>query len=143
MADAPFFRGRDAVLRLFVNNKEVLINAKTWSAKPVMTKGKDDLNGEDRARPYAVLDFYEFTFTGYQRDVDAYDAWLSDVANEDTSASPLAKAASMRIGQRGKARAGYVASEITLDEFEMNQGGRTEAVMLNGGFRARYFKKVP
>ena len=54
MSDTPFFRGKDAVFRLFQDGKEELLNAKTWSVKRNTSDGADGVNGEDRDRPYSV-----------------------------------------------------------------------------------------
>ncbi|MGL1297109.1 hypothetical protein ACSTKD_00015, partial [Vibrio parahaemolyticus] len=70
--------GKDVRLRLFVQSREVQINAKTWNCKANTTKYVDDVNGEDRSRPGRIINFWEFAFSGYQRDVDAFNAFLAD-----------------------------------------------------------------
>ena len=140
--DKLFFRGKDVRLRLFVATKEVQLNAKTWSCKANTTKYADDVNGEDRSRPGRVINFWEFQFSGYQRDVNAFNTFLDDIANDDLDVQPYIKSVGVLVKMIDGTKAAYLATEVTLDDPEMNQGGRAEAVMLSGGFRARYFKPV-
>lgn len=140
--DKLFFRGKDARLRLMVASNDVQLNAKTWSCKANTTKFADDVNGEDRSRPGRVINFWEFNFSSYQRDLVAFNTFLFDIANDDAEVQPLIKSVGILIKMIDGTKAAYLATEVTMDDPEMNQGGRTEAVMLNGGFRARYFKPV-
>jgi hypothetical protein len=140
--DKLFFRGKDVKLRFFIQSSEIQLNAKTWSCKASTTKYADDVNGEDRSRPGRVINFWEFGFSGYQRDVNAFNAFLGDIANDDAEVQPFIKSVGILIKMIDGTKAAYLATEVTIDDPEMNQGGRTEAVMLNGGFRARYFKPV-
>ena len=140
--DKLFFRGKDVKLRLFIQSAELQLNAKTWSCKANLTKFADDVNGEDRSRPGRIINFWEFAFAGYQRDVVAFNAFLADIANDDAEVAPFIKNVGILIKMIDGTKAAYNATEVTIDDPELNQGGRGEAVMLNGGFRARYFKQV-
>lgn len=140
--DKLFFRGKDVRLRLFIEKQEAQLNAKTWSCKANTTKYADDVNGEDRSRPGRIINFWEFAFSGYQRDVLVLNQFLFDIANDDAQVEPLIKSVGILIKMIDGTKAAYLATEVTIDDPEINQGGRTEAVMLNGGFRARYFKPV-
>lgn len=140
--DKLFFRGKDVKLRFFIGPKELQLNAKTWSAKANTTKYADDVNGEDRSRPGRIINFWEFQFSGFQRDIVVFNEFLFDIANDDAQAEPLIKSIGIVIKMIDSTRAAYLATEVTIDDPEINQGGRTEAVMLNGGFRARYFKPI-
>lgn len=140
--DTPFFYGKDARLRFLIQSAEIQLNAKTWSCKANTTKYADDVNGEDRSRPGRIINFWEFVFSGYQRDVNAFNAFLADIANDDAQVAPFIKSVGILIKMIGGTKAAYLATEVTIDDPEINQGGRTQAVMLNGGFRARYFKPV-
>ena len=140
--DKLFYRGKDVRLRFFIQSKELQLNAKTWSAKANTTKYVDDVNGEDRSRPGRVINFWEFQFSGFQRDVIVFNAFLFDIANDDAQVEPLIKSVGILVKMIDGTKAAYLATEVTIDDPEINQGGRTEAVMLNGGFRARYFKPV-
>ncbi len=99
-------------------------------------------DGEDRSRPGRVINFWEFQFSGFQRDVIVFNAFLFDIANDDAQVEPLIKSVGILVKMIDNTKAAYLATEVTIDDPEINQGGRTEAVMLNGGFRARYFKPV-
>ncbi len=142
MPDTPFFRGKDAVFRLFMDGRERLLNAKTWSAKRNTTDGADGVNGEDRDRPYSVTNFYDLSVTCYQKDASILLALLEDQANDDADAAPLDKAVGLNIRIQDGSRAAFVAKEVTLGAWEFNQGGRADAVMLTIPLRARYFSKV-
>jgi hypothetical protein len=140
--DKLFYRGKDVRLRFFIRLRELQLNAKTWSAKLNSTKYADDVNGEDRSRPGRVPNFWEFQFSGFQRDVLTFNEFLFDIANDDAQVEPFIKSVGILVKMIDGTKAAYLATEVTIDDPEINQGGRTEAVMLNGGFRARYFKPV-
>ena len=142
MSDIPFFRGKDAVFRLFMDGRERLLNAKTWSVKRNTTDGADGVNGEDRDRPFSVTNLYDLSVTCYQKDASILLALLEDQANDDADAAPLDKAVGINIRIQDSSRAAFVAKEVTLGAWELNQGGRADAVMLTIPLRARYFSKV-
>jgi hypothetical protein len=142
MPDIPFFRGKDAVFRLFMDGRERILNAKTWSAKRNTTDGADGVNGEDRDRPYSVTNFYDLSVTCYQKDASILLALLEDQDNDDAGVLPLDKAVGLNIKIQDGSRAAFVAKEVTLGAWELNQGGRADAVMLTIPLRARYFSKV-
>ena len=142
MPDIPFFRGKDAVFRLFMDGRERLLNAKTWSVKRNTTDGADGVNGEDRDRPFSVTNLYDLSVTCYQKDASILLALLEDQANDDADAAPLDKAVGINIRIQDSSRAAFVAKEVTLGAWELNQGGRADAVMLTIPLRARYFSKV-
>jgi hypothetical protein len=142
MADLPFFSGKDAKMRLFMGNSEVNLNAKTWSAKPNVTKWNEGVNGEDADRLGSILNFWEFDFEGFQRDVSAFNAFLADVGLSQLQVAPQNINIGIVIKMYDGTKAAYQALECTRDDFEMNQGGRTDRVMLKGGFRSRYFKQL-
>src|SRR5438132_13916469 len=127
--DRLFFRGKDARLRFFLDKREMQLNAKTWSAKANTTKYADDVNGEDRSRPGRIINFWEFQFSGYQRDVVAFNGFLFDIANDDAQVEPLIKSVGILIKMIDGTKAAYLATEVTADDPELNQGGRAEAVM--------------
>jgi hypothetical protein len=111
MADVPFFRGKDAVFRLFQDGSEKILNAKTWSVKRSTTDGADGVNGEDRDRPYSVTNYHDLSVTCHQRDATMLVALLADQANDDAQTTPLDKSVGISIriqdgtgpssGQRG------------------------------------------
>jgi hypothetical protein len=142
MSDIPFFRGKDAVFRLFQDGRERIVNGKTWSVKRNTTDGADGVNGEDRDRPYSVTNFYDLSVTCYQKDASILLALLEDQANDDAQTVPLDKAVGINIRIQDGSRAAFVAKEVTLGAWELNQGGRADAVMLTIPLRARYFSRV-
>ena len=140
--DIPFFSGKDVKMRLFFGNAEANLNAKTWSAKPNITKWNEGVNGEDADRLGSITNFWEFEFEGFQRDVSAFNAFINDVLLNQTQTAPQIITIGIVIKMLDGTKAAYQAIEVTRDDFEMNQGGRTERVMLKGSFRARYFKPL-
>ena len=135
----PFFSGKDAVLRLFSNGPEVILNAKTWDCGPDVTKVADGVNGEDRDRLQSIVNSFSFTadcFMDDAKQIDAMNAW---VANNDAQASPFDVAAAISIKVLDTSKKAYVAKEVTIDDWRVKQGGRSERVMFTLNFRARYF----
>jgi len=140
MADLPFLRGQQAVLRFFSGSSEVVLNAKNWKANPNVTKIADDVCGEDRSRLDRVVNYWEYSADCYTRDMAALDAFLADVANDDTGVAPLDKGAGVRVAPRDGSRKAYVATEVTWDSVDTNAAGRGDRVMITVTFRSRYYK---
>lgn len=140
--DLPFFSGKDVKMRLFIGNSEVALNAKTWSAKPNLTKWNEGVNGEDADRLGTIVNFWEFDFEGFQRDVSTFNAFLADAGVQTQQIAPQIINVGIIVKMLDGTRAAYQASEVTRDDFEFKQGGRTDRVMLSGGFRSRYFKQI-
>ena len=143
MATKPFFSGKDAVLRLFSNGAEVILNAKTWDCGPDVTKVADGVNGEDRDRLQSITNSYSFTADCYMDDAKQIDAMLAWSSNNDAQVAPYDAAAAISIKVLDGSKKAYLAKEVTIDDHRIKQGGRTERVMITINFRARYFTALP
>lgn len=135
-------RGTDAKIIYFQDGQKVTLDAKTWSIKPNVTKNADGVNGETRDRLSKTLNYYEITIQCYQRTGDLLKKYLEDQANEDTHAAALDKQGGFRLVPRASARESYVITDIIFDDFDLNQGGRADAVMMTLNMRASDMTKT-
>ena len=138
----PFFSGKDAVLRLFTNGKETILNAKSWTVTPDVTKVADGVNGEDRDRLYSFINSYNFTASCFMDKAGQIDDLLAYFGNNDAQVAPFDVAAGINIKVLDGTKKTYVAKEAVLDDFNVSNSDRKERVMLTINFRARYFDPV-
>lgn len=139
----PFISGKDATFRLFINGKETILNAKSWSLSADVTKAQDGVNGEDRDRPMSFVNLYNWTVTCFLDRMNQVDDVLAYVANTDAQVAPYDAA----FGIKGKIQDGtkkaYVGKECTVDDYTINMSDRKDRVMLTLNGRARYVDPVP
>jgi len=140
MADLPFLRGQQVVLRFFSGSSEVVLNAKNFKVTPNVTKIADPVCGEDRDRLDTVVNSFDFTADCYTRDLAILDAWLAKVVVDDAGVAPSAIGAGVRCAPRDGTRKAYVASDVAWDSVDTNVAGRTDRVMQSVTFRSRYYK---
>lgn len=143
MAGTPFFSGKDAVLRLFINGKETILNCKSWDANPNVTKVNDGVNGEDRDRLQVIVNYFEFTASCFMDKAQQIPDVLAYYGNNDAQVTPYDAAAAIQFKLLDGSKAAYVAKEVTVDDIKISNSGRTDRVMLSLNFRARYFDAVP
>ena len=135
-------RGTDASIVFFLDGNKVVLDAKTWSIKPNVSKNVDDVNGEDRSRLSKTLNYYEITITCFQRDTTILEAYFKDQANEDAHVTPLDKVGGFRLRPHDGSKRSFVIRDVVWDDFEENQGGRTDAVMVTINLRASDVKQA-
>ena len=143
MASTPFFSGKDAVLRLFINGKETILNAKSWDASPNITKVNDGVNGEDRDRLQSIVNYFEFSASCYMDSGAQIPDVLAYYANNDAQVLPFDAAAAIQFKILDGSKKAFVAKEVTVDDVKISNSGRTDRVMLSLNFRARYFDATP
>lgn len=134
--------GTNARIVYFQDGNKVVLDAKTWSIKPNVTKNADGVNGEERDRLSRILNYWEVSISCYQRDATVLKQWLADQANEDAQAAPLSKSGGFRLYPRDGTSVAFVISDIVWDDFDLNQGGRDQAVMISLNMRAQDVREV-
>lgn len=139
----PFFSGKDAVLRFFIDGDEVILNAKTWKVTAQGQKAADGVNGEDRARLQFLIDFFELTAECFMNDGKQIDAIQKYIANNDGQLTPFDGAAAIMIRPLDGTKKNFQAKELCWDGFDINNGGRTDRVMFSLQARFRYFEPIP
>lgn len=142
MADVPFILGIQSVFKFFIDGKEIILNAKSWSVKANVTKIADGVNGEERDRLDRTVNYFEITADCYQRNTDLLEAAINDIVNDDQSVTPLEKAGGCRLKIRDGSRKAFLCKEIILDDFDINASGRSDRTMVKLNFRCRYFESV-
>lgn len=141
-AAVPFLRGTKAVIRVFMNTKELVINAKNWTISENAEEISDPVGGEDRDRLDIVTNSYELKFSLYQSDLTVLNALIADRDNDDAAVAPLVKQGGLRMKLSDGTRNAYMFTEMVRKPWTLNMGSRTEAVMVESGFRFRNFKSV-
>jgi hypothetical protein len=139
----PFISGKDATFRLFINGKETILNAKSWSISADVTKAQDGVNGEDRDRPMSFVNLYNWTVTGFLDKMTVVDDILAYVANTDAQVAPYDVAFGIKAKIQDGTKKAYVGKEATLDDFTVNETDRKDRVMFTCNGRARYVDPVP
>ena len=144
MAAAPFFKGKNVVMQLFIDGAPVGddIAVKSFSAKPNVTTIADGVGGEDRDRLDVEVNFYELKLECFQVDPQKLLNVLSDQENVDAGGMPTSKEFAMVIKPANGAKAGFKGTECTIDDWEFAFSGRTDRAMFTIPVRSRYFKAV-
>ena len=143
MATTPFFSGKDAVLRLFINGNETILNAKSWDASPNVTKVNDGVNGEDLDRLQVIVNYFEFTASCFMDSAKQIPDILAYYANNDAQVLPYDAAAAIQFKILDGSKRAFVAKEVTVDDCKISNSGRGDRVMISVNFRARYFDAIP
>lgn len=143
MATTPFFSGKDAVMRLFINGAEVILNLDTWDAGPNVTKAADGVNGEDRDRLQTIMNYFELTSKGWMDKAAQIPAVMNYISNNDAQVQPLDAAVALSFKILDGSKLAFVAKEVTIDDWKITQGGRTTRVNFSLNMRARYFDPIP
>lgn len=140
MANENNLSGTKARVRLFLDSDEVILQTKSWDLDMVMDEGKDDVGGENAARPWSEFSHWKFTGTCYMRDNKLLDAQLKDLQRKLDGLPEEGKSGGFRLEPEGKNRVAYVFNDITWDSFKVSMSGRTERLMANINLRFRYLK---
>jgi len=129
-------RGTNAKIRFRQDGQPVVLDAKSWTIKPNVTKNADGVNGENRDRLSKTINYYEITVSCFQRDASVLQAYLTDQNNEDAMAAALDKQAGFTLYPRNGTSAPFLVVDVVWDDFDLNQGGRADAVMVTVNMRA-------
>lgn len=131
----PFMEGRNGKL-IFVQNKvPKSYPFKTWSIKPIVVKHADGVGGEKRARLSKTLDYYELTGQMFVKDAEWIQDYLEAQAAEDAMTAPIEQSGAVRFMPNNGTRKSYVFDELIWDDWDFNQGGRTDKKMTTVNFR--------
>ena len=142
MASVPFFSGKDAIIRLFINGDEVVIPVKNWEVGVVGVDAADGVNGEQRDRLQFIVNYFEGSFTCWESDVSPLEALINNINNDDQEVLPLEKTVGFNMRLLDGTRKNFAGKEGTLGAWRFTQGGRTERVTLTVPFRIRFFDEV-
>src|ERR1700690_3693041 len=120
MSDVSFFKGQQAVFRVFLDSQELILNTKSWNVKVNVTKIADGVNGEDRDRLDRVVNYFEISADAFQRDVLVLQGFLKDIKNDDASVFGLAKGGGMRLKILDGSRKSFQCKEMTFDDWDFS-----------------------
>jgi hypothetical protein len=142
---APFWSGKNATVSFFIDgSNKVPVTIESWSVKPNVTAINDGIGGEDRDRLQTITNYYQCTLNCKQVNVADLIQILANSANDDTNALPLNKGLSFLIQPNDGTYASFQFSgDITVDDWEWANSGRTDRQKLTIPLRAQYFTQVP
>lgn len=143
MAAIPFVRGRDAVFKLYQQNKPIYLPCKTWDIDENATENADGVNGEDRDRLDKVTNYFTCKLEVFQQDQSLILAYMAAQNQDDASLLPLVQTGAIQIRQRDGTRAAYLLEEMKIGPLKETLSSRQEVVMLSLTVRFRYWKPVP
>ena len=72
----PFWAGNSSCLKWIIERDTEALHIVSWTIEQVVTKGRDHVNGERRARPWVVIDGYDIRLVCAQHDVAAFKRLL-------------------------------------------------------------------
>lgn len=127
----PAMTGRHATLVLFQDNAKKNFPFKSWTIKPNVTKHADGVNGEDRDRLDVTLNYYEFSGEMFQVDLEALEAHLEALEARDAKTIPLDQKGAIRFQPNNGTKASFVLQGMSIDDFDLKQGGRNEKLMVS------------
>lgn len=132
--------GRNYVMRFFQDKDEVLFRFKSHTLENTKDEGKDDICGENAARPYAEHSLWKFTGETYLLDMSVLRLYLADLKRQMDNLPDYVKTGGIRCSPEGKPREAFVMIDPTLDGWKWSAGGRTERVMASINIRFRYLE---
>lgn len=138
----PFWSGKNAKVTFLQDNTKVPVDVTSWSVKRNATKVNDGVGGEDRDRLDSITNYFDISLTCKQVGIEDLKKLLEDIDNEDALVAPLDKALAFTIKPNDGSKASFVATEVTVDDWDWASGGRTERQTLTIPLRARYFREV-
>lgn len=133
--DKGFMEGRHARLLFVQNSVPKSFAFKTWTIKPNVTKHNDGVNGEKRDRLSKTLNFYELTGQMFKKDANWIDDWLEAQDADDANTAPLDQEGAIRFNPLDGTRRSFILDGLIWDEWDLNQGGRGEKMMVGVSLR--------
>lgn len=127
--------GKNGRLVWFQDDQKMPMDFKSWSLKPNVTKFNDAINGESRDQLDMQLNFYEISGQMYARDAQIIQAWIAQQKVRDANTAPLPQDGAVRFYPNNGTRQSFVLVGMIWDDFEINNGGRSEKMMVPVSFR--------
>jgi hypothetical protein len=129
--------GKNARLIVFSDNDKTLIDFKTWTLKPNVTKHNDGINGDDSDELDFTFNYWELGGQMFARNADWLRAYLKSLAPRQANTAPLVQQAATRFYPNNGTKQSFVLVNLTWDDFDANQGGRAEKFMVGVSLRCR------
>lgn len=139
---AAFTRGKDVTAQYRQNGQQIVAAYSSIKIDEQADSGVDDVNGEDRSRPYIVTNYFTITLEGYTPDLVLMQSFLADIANEDARVAPLDKAVGFKFKTRDGLSVAFRATSVTRGPLSIDSGSRTDPVKQSFSLLARYFDQV-
>jgi len=129
----PFWAGKNAAVKWFVDGTPAVINVVSWSLKQTATEGADHVNGEPRARPWRVVDGYDLSMNCRMRDAGLIELLLAaskvddDDEGNDLGSIPAQHMLALILKPLDGGRYGFATSGIaTVGAWGLNVGGQAD-----------------
>jgi hypothetical protein len=129
--------GKNARLIIFQDGEKTLVDFKTWTLKPNVTKHNDGINGDDSDELDYTFNYWEIAGQLFARNADWLRQYLTALAARQANTSPLAQQAATRFYPNDGTKKSFVLVGLVWDDFDANQGGRSEKFMVGVNLRCR------
>lgn len=121
-------RGRNVKLSFRQNNAPVVFRTDVIDVEEVGEEGWDQVNGEQRGRPFLVTDGFKLRISAYVHNLDALRSFLSDTANDDVAVAPLKQQAALRLDLLDGTGGAFILQGCKRGLWKLSIGGRKSAV---------------
>jgi len=129
--------GKNGRLIVFQDRTKRIVDFKTWTMKPNVTKHNDGINGDEADELDFTFNFWEIAAQVFMRDGDIVRAYLEALANRQANTAPLDQQAGVRFYPNDGTRESFVLVGLVWDDFDLNQGGRSDKMMVGINMRCR------
>ena len=143
MATKPFFKGKDVRIEMLLDEKQLIVLAKSMEVEAVGEEIADDICGEERARLEFVLSHYKVMIEAMQEDLTLMKAFLAHQRLLDARTLPKESGLGFLVYPNDGTRAGFTATDYVLDAWKFSVGGRKDRNSLSIPGRCRYFDEIP
>lgn len=121
--------GKNGRLIFFQDSSKRIIDFKTWTVKPNVTKHNDGINGADADEVDITFNYWEISAAVFMRDSDLIRAYLESLEKRQTNTAPLDQSGAIRFYPNDGTRLSFILVGLCWDDFDVNQGGRSEKIM--------------
>jgi hypothetical protein len=142
MGSKPFWSGRSAKLKLFVDGQAVTINVTQWSISPYGTEAQDTVCGDVRSENQTLVEGYNIGITCLMRDVDEINILVGNTENDDALVMPFSTSMGFLLKPLDGTTKAFSADAVTIGLWEWAVGGQSERSTVTIPMKARYVKKV-
>lgn len=138
----PFMEGRNTRFVFFQDRVRQSLPFKTTTIKPNVTKHADGINGEQRDRLSVTVNYYELSAQMFMKDATLLQLFLAAQAARDAMTAPLDQEGAIRFYPNDGTKQSFIMEELVMDDFDLNQSGRSEKTMITVNMRFTDLKEA-
>ncbi len=129
--------GKNAQLIILQDTEKTIVDFKSWTLKPNVTKHNDGINGDDADELDFTFNYWELTGSAFARDASIIRAYLTSLKARQANTAPIAQSGAVRFKPNNGTKSSFVLIGLVWDDFDANQGGRSEKLMVGVNLRCR------